>query len=460
MAYEKKKVFDVLSDEEMQELHRFSSEYIEFLSKSKTERLAVKEIVRRAEAAGFVSLPKALKKERLLPGDKIYAINHHKGAALFVLGRDLTQGMDIVGAHLDSPRLDLKPMPLYEGGNMALLRTHYYGGIKKYHWTNLPLALHGVIYTKSGEQVEISIGEDPQDPVFYINDLLIHLSKDQLQKKADEVVTGEQLNIVIGHNSRGMDKECKEPVKERILQMLKEKYGIEEDDFQIAEIEAVPAGPAREVGFDRALIAGHGHDDRVCSFAALSGILSVEKPERTAVALFVDKEEIGSVGNTGMCSKFFENVVAELLNVFRSSYSELDLRRAMANSRVLSADVNTAYDPCFPEVVERSNAAAMGCGVCLSKYTGSRGKGGSNDANAEFLNEVRQIFNRHGVIWQTGELGAVDQGGGGTIAYILAEYGAQVVDCGTGMLSMHAPIELVSKADAYETYRAYKAFLS
>lgn len=464
MAYERTKVYEKLSDKELQALENYGKEYIDFLSKAKTERLATDEIVRRAEEAGYVELDEALDQareagEKLQPGKKLYQINKQKGVVLFVLGKDLTQGMDIVGAHIDAPRLDLKPVPLYEEGNLALLKTHYYGGVKKYQWTTLPLALHGVVFTKSGKRVDISIGEDPSDPVFYINDLLIHLAKDQMQKKASEVITGEQLNIVIGHDGRGAKEDAKSPVKDNILAYLKDNYGIEEEDFMTAEIEAVPAGPAREVGFDRSLIAGHGHDDRVCSFAILRAMLEIEAPERTAVGLFVDKEEIGSVGNTGMTSKFFENAVAEILGNQTEVYSELDLKRAMRRSRVLSADVNTAFDPAFPEVVESRNAAQMGCGVTLSKYTGSRGKGGSNDANAEFLSVIRQIFDRAGVIWQTGELGAVDQGGGGTIAYILAEYGAEVVDCGTGMLSMHAPVELVSKADAYETYRAYKAFL-
>lgn len=464
MAYERTKVYEKITDQELQELEQYGKDYMAFLSKAKTERLATDEIVRQAQEAGYVELDEALDRAResgepLAVGTKLYQINKQKGVVLFILGDDITQGMDIVGAHIDAPRLDLKQVPLYESGNLALLKTHYYGGIKKYQWATLPLALHGVVFTKSGSRVDISIGEDPEDPVFYINDLLPHLAKDQMQKKASEVITGEQLNIVIGHSGRGAKEDSKNPVKDNILAYLLDKYGIEEVDFLTAEIEAVPAGPAREVGFDRSLIAGHGHDDRVCSYAILRAMLEIENPTRTAVGLFVDKEEIGSVGNTGMSSMFFENAVAEILDVQNEVYSELDLKRAMRRSRVLSADVNTAFDPAFPEVVEPMNAAQMGCGVTISKYTGSRGKGGSNDANAEFLSVVRQIFDREGVIWQTGELGSVDQGGGGTIAYILAEYGAEVVDCGTGMLSMHAPIELVSKADAYQTFRAYKAFL-
>ncbi len=460
MKYERTHVWETLSDAEMQELESYSKEYIRFLSEAKTERLAHDFILDAAKKAGFVALEEALK-QGIKPGDKIVASNRGKGAALFVIGNDLREGMDIVGSHIDCPRLDLKPVPLHEEGNMAYLRTHYYGGVKKYQWVTLPLALHGVATTKDGQKVDIHIGEDPSDPVFYINDLLIHLGSKQMDMKAGEAVTGEQLQIVVGSNSRGREESDKEGVASFVRQLLKEKYGIEEEDFLFAEIEAVPAGPAREVGFDRSLIAGHGHDDRICSFANLKAILGTEAPERTAVGLFVDKEEVGSIGNTGMHSHFFIDTVAELLAAQYAPYSELDLKRSMARSRVLSADVTAAYDPQYKSlgVFEEQNTAQLGCGVAISKYTGSRGKGGSNDANAEFLAQIRSIFDRDGVIYQTGELGAVDAGGGGTIAYILAEYGAEVVDCGTAMLSMHAPIELASKADAYETYRAYRAFL-
>lgn len=460
MKYEKKNVWETISDDELKELEAYSKGYIDFLSVAKTERIAHDWIVDAAKEAGFKELSEALEGE-IKPGDKIYASNRGKGAALFVMGKNLQEGMDIVGSHIDVPRLDLKANPLHEEGNMAYLRTHYYGGVKKYHWINLPLALHGVIFTKEGKKVDVHIGEDPSDPVFYINDLLIHLSRKQLQEKAAEVISGEQLQVVIGHSSRGKKEEDKDPISENIRSILMEKYGIEEADFQVAEIEVVPAGPAREVGFDRSLIAGHGHDDRICSYANLRAILETEAPQRTKVGLFVDKEEVGSQGNTGMLSAFFEHIVAELIGATNESYDERFLKRAFAASRVLSADVTAAYDPQFASlgVFEEQNTAKLGCGVTIAKYTGSGGKGGSNDANAEFLNEVRQIFDADGVIYQTGELGAVDAGGGGTIAYILANAGAEVVDCGTGMLSMHAPIELASKADAYETYRAYRAFL-
>jgi len=458
MTYERKNVWQSVDEKELERIESYSKDYMDFLSRAKTERLAVREIEKKALDHGFKSLDSFIEAGKISKGDKVYAINKDKGIVLIVMGDDLEDGMHIVGSHIDSPRLDLKQVPLFEEGNMAYFKTHYYGGIKKYQWLTLPLALHGVIFNKDGDKIDISIGEEDDEPIFYISDLLPHLAADQMQLKASELIKGEQLNIIIGHNSFGLDQEEKNPVKNNILSFLKEKYKIEEEDFVTAEIEAVPAGRAREVGFDRSLIAGHGHDDRVCSYANLESIIEVENPEKTAVGLFVDKEEIGSVGNTGMTSKFFENVVAELLGLSKG-YSGLVLRRAMAKSKVLSADVSAAYDPNFPDVLEKNNASYMGCGVTICKYTGARGKGGTNDANAEFLQEIRQTFNRENVIWQTGELGKIDQGGGGTIAYILAEYGMEVLDVGTGMLSMHAPIELVSKADAYMTYKAYKAFL-
>ncbi|MDO5044366.1 MAG: aminopeptidase [Coriobacteriia bacterium] len=458
MKYERTNVWDVLDEDELQALEAYSKRYIDFLSQAKTERLAHDFILDAAHKGGFIDLDEALEKG-VKPGDKIVASNRGKGAALFVVGEDMLEGMDIVGAHIDSPRLDIKPNPLHEEGNMAYLRTHYYGGVKKYHWINLPLALHGVMFTNEGKKVDIHIGEDPNDPVFYINDLLIHLSSKQQEKKASEVIEGEQLQIVIGSKTSGSEDE-KEPVASNIRNLLLEKYGIEEKDFLFAEIEATPAGPAREVGFDRSLIAGHGHDDRICSYAALEAILGAVPGKRTKVGLFVDKEEVGSIGNTGMKSHFFINTVAELIAASKEEYNELYLKRSLAKSRVLSADVSAAYDPQFKSlgVFEEQNTAWVGCGVAINKYTGSRGKSGSNDAHAEFLQEIRKIFDDNKVIYQTSELGAVDAGGGGTIAFILAEYGADVVDCGTAMLSMHAPIELASKADAYETFKAYEAF--
>lgn len=375
------------------------------------------------------------------------------------MGKNLLDGMKIVGSHIDSPRLDLKANPLYEEDNLALLKTHYYGGVKKYQWTAIPLAIHGIVFNKEGKEINVSIGDDEDDPVLYITDLLIHLSKDQMAKKLAEGISGEQLNVLIGHDSfKGKDSESDNKVKDNILKMIKDKYNFEEDDFKVAELEVVPAGKAKDVGLDRSMIAAHGHDDRVCSFASLEAILNAGENDTTLCSLFADKEEIGSVGNAGMDSYYLENMIA---SIFAASGDNAmyKARVCLSNSKVLSADVTVACDPSFPEVLEKKNACRFGGGVGLAKYTGSRGKGGSNDANAEFLHEVRNIFNKADVVWQTGELGKIDQGGGGTIAFILARYGAEVVDCGTAMLSMHAPIELVSKADAYMTYKAYKAFL-
>ncbi len=457
LNYKRTDVWKHVDEKEHEEIYRYGEEYKKFLDRAKTERMAASAIVDILEAAGFRPLEEAVKSSPV-SGDKIYAVNRGKAVAAFVLGEDLEAGMQIVGAHIDSPRLDLKPLPLYEDGSMALLKTHYYGGIKKYQWTCIPLALHGIAIDGEGNKIEIHIGDEPGDPVFYINDLLAHLASDQMQKKGAETVTGEQLNLVAGHSTHGADEEKeKEPIKQNILRLLQERYGIVEGDFLVSELEAVPAGPARDVGFDASMIAAHGHDDRVCSYATLAALLETEAPVRTAVGLFVDKEEIGSVGNTGMQSRFFENVLAEILNA-AGCYSELTLRRMLSGSKILSADVNVAFDPTFPETVEKMNTAVVGRGVCLTKYTGARGKSGSSDASAEYLAEVRKIFDDADVVWQTGELGKIDQGGGGTIAYLLAEYGADVVDCGTAMLSMHAPVELVSKADAYMTFKAYRAF--
>ena len=456
MEYKRKNVWLNIDQAKKDELESLSTDYMDFMNKSKTERLAVKEIVRRAEEAGFRNIDEALDEGTLEAGDKVYAINRQKAVALFVIGsEDFEAGMNIVGSHLDSPRLDLKPVPLYESKNIAYLKTHYYGGIKKYHWINIPLALHGVVYNKDGEKIEVSIGEATDEPVFFISELLVHLSKDLNQKKAAEVIEGEQLNIMVG--SIPLEDEKDNPVKKNILQILNDKYKIEEEDFLTAEFEVVPADKARLVGLDSSMIMAYGHDDKVCAYTSLRAILECENPRKTLVGLFVDKEEIGSVGATGMSSQFFENTVVELMNL-AGGVNLVSFKRAMKNSKVLSADVTLAEDPNFLEATEENNTAKLGHGVCLTKYTGARGKGGSNDADAEFLQEVRLAFDKGEAIWQTGELGRIDQGGGGTIAYILAEYGMQVVDCGTPVISMHAPLELVSKADVYETYRAYKSF--
>ncbi len=457
LAKEFSSAWDNLKDNEMTEVFNLSEDYKLFMDRGKTERESVKEIMTRAKAAGFISLTEALAKGSITAGDRIYAENKGKAIALFIIGQeDLHNGMRIVGAHLDAPRLDLKAFPLYEDGGLALLKTHYYGGVKKYQWVALPLALHGVIIKNNGEKLEIVIGEDEGDPVFYISDLLPHLAADQMTKKMSEGITGEGLNILIG-NIPFNGGDISDKVKLNVLKLLNEKYGIVEEDFTVAEIEAVPAGRARDVGIDRSMVAAHGHDDRVCSYAALKAVLELEAQKSTVVGLFVDKEEVGSMGNTGMQSAFFENVVAELLEL-QGQTSHLHVRRAMMNSKVLSGDVMPGFDPNYPDVLDKRNGAFIGKGVTIAKYTGARGKGGTNDANAEFVGEIRTLFNKNDVVWQVGELGKVDQGGGGTIAYMLANYGAEVLDCGTPMLSMHAPVELVSKVDLYMTYRAYKAF--
>lgn len=454
--YKRKNVWENLSQDQEKELESLSKDYMDFLDKGKTERLAAKEIVNLAKKAGYVDLEEKIKSGKIKTGDKIYAVNKNKAVAMFHIGsEDLSDGLAIVGGHIDSPRLDLKPVPLTEENGLAYLKTHYYGGVKKYNWTNMPLALHGVVFTKNGEKVDISIGDKDDEPVFFISELLIHLSRQLMEKSAKEVITGEQLSIIVGN--RPLLDEKENPVKKNILKILNEKYGIEEEDFITAELEVVPAGKAREVGFDKSMIASHGHDDRVCSYAALRALLDIKESKKTLVGLFVDKEEIGSVGATGMTSQFFENTLLEIMNL-KEEFDLIKFKRALRNSKVLSADVTLAEDPNFKDATESQNSAQISHGVALTKYTGSGGKGGSNDADAEYLSQVRLAFNKDEVIFQTGELGKVDQGGGGTIAYILAEYGMDVVDCGTPVISMHAPIELISKADFYSTFTAYRAF--
>lgn len=443
-------------------VNEYSKKYMDFIDKSKTERTCATEIMKQAKENGYIDIEKIIADgSKLEPGMKIFANNYDKSVAMFIIGeKSIENGLKLVGSHIDSPRIDLKPNPLYQDGNMALFKTHYYGGIKKYQWATIPLALYGTVFTKDGEKIDIAIGDEEGDPVFFINDLLIHLASDQMQQKAGDVIKGEQLNLLVGSIPQKLDEEGKEvsdAVKKNVLSILEGKYNIDERSFLTAEFEIVPAGKAKEVGFDRSMVAAYGHDDRVCAYASLLAILETQKPELLTCAIFMDKEEVGSQGNTGMHSRFFENTLAELINL-EGDYSELTLRRSLAKAKVLSADVNTCFDPSFPEVMEKKNAAMLGAGVTLTKYTGSRGKGGCNDANAEFVHEVATIFDQADVVWQVGELGKVDQGGGGTIAYILANYGSQVIDCGTPVLSMHAPFELVSKVDAYMTYRAYKEF--
>ncbi len=448
-----------------EEVYRFAEEYRKFISDCKTERECVTNLVREAEKAGFSDLGQVIKEGRTLKaGDRVYADNMGKGLALFVLGRmGLAQGMNILGAHIDSPRLDLKQDPLYEDADFAMLDTHYYGGIKKYQWVALPLALHGVIAKKDGTLVQVNVGDKPGDPVFGVSDLLVHLSAEQLEKKAAKVIEGENLDLMIGSIPAGGNADGKEDVKEKvkanIMKILEKEYGMEEEDFLSAEIEVVPAGEARDYGFDRSMIMGYGHDDRVCAYPSFAAVAQMKDPEITSVCLLVDKEEIGSVGASGMQSRFFENTVAEVMNA-AGEYSELALRRALANSSVLSSDVSAAFDPNFPSVMTKCNAAYFGRGLVFNKYTGARGKNGSNDANAEYIGALRAIMDRNEVSFQTAELGKVDQGGGGTIAYILANYGMRVIDSGVAVLNMHAPWEIISKVDLYEAYRGYVAFLT
>lgn len=449
--------------DEKDKVFAFAEDYRGFLSDCKTERECTAYFADKAKKAGYISLEEIIDaNRRLKAGDKVYAVNKDKGIALFVIGsEDMEQGMNILGAHIDSPRLDLKQNPLYEDTDMVLLDTHYYGGVKKYQWVTLPLALHGVIAKKDGTVIPVNIGEKPEDPVFGVSDLLIHLAADQMEKKASKVIEGEDMDVLVGslplYDEK--DEEKKELVKKNVLRILQEQYDIEEEDFLSAEIEVVPAGAARDYGFDRSMIMGYGHDDRVCAYPSFMAMLAVEAPKRTLACLLVDKEEIGSVGATGMQSRFFENTVAELVNAC-GDYSELKVRRALKNSKVLSSDVSAAFDPNYPSVMEKRNAAYFGRGLVFNKYTGSRGKSGSNDAGAEYVGSLRRIMDDAGVSYQTAELGKVDQGGGGTIAYILAEYGMDVIDSGVPVLSMHALWEVTNKADVFEAYKGYKAFIS
>lgn len=461
---ERKNAWEKYDKKSMKKVMDFAEGYRKFISDCKTERESVDAIIEMAKKDGFKDLDEVIKKNtKLKAGDRVYANNMGKTLALYVIGKEpLENGMNIVGAHLDSPRLDLKQNPMYEDTGFTLLDTHYYGGVKKYQWVTIPLALHGVIAKKDGSVVKIAIGEKPNDPVFTITDLLIHLSADQMAKNAAKVIEGESLDVLIGSipgPEKGKDKkDIKERIKANILEILKKEYKMEEEDFLSAEIEVVPAGPARDLGFDRSMILGYGHDDRVCAYPSYKAMLEIGTPKRTSCCLLVDKEEIGSVGATGMQSRFFENTVAELINL-TGKYSELILRRCLKNSFMLSSDVSAGYDPLFPSVMEKKNTAFLGKGLCINKYTGSRGKGGSNDANAEYMAKIRKIFDDADVSFQTAELGKVDQGGGGTIAYILAEYDMNVIDSGVAVLSMHAPCETISKVDLYEALLGYVAFL-
>ena len=455
LAYRRKVVWDCLAEGEIKEVFAFCEAYKKFLNQAKTEREVVSETVKQLREKGFLPLDSV---DRLKPGDRVYWVNRHKALMAAIMGqKPLEEGLRIIGAHGDSPRLDLKQSPLFEECDIALGKTHYYGGIKKYQWLTIPLTLRGVVIKTNGEKVAVSIGDQPGEPVFTITDLLPHLAKDQMDKKLGEAIPGENLNFLAASLPLP-DKEIKERFKMALLANLNETYGITEEDLISAELELVPTGTARDVGFDASLLGGYGQDDRVCVYTALQALLEIEAPEYTAMFLVMDKEEIGSTGNTGMESAFLANVVRELGFRSAKNYSELTCRRALMNATALSADVNVGLDPNYSEVSDKLNAARLGGGVVLAKYTGSKGKSGTNDAHGEMVAKIRGIFNQGGVIWQTGELGKVDQGGGGTIAYMLAAYGMDVIDCGVALLSMHSPFEISSKADIYMAYKGYKAF--
>ncbi len=477
---EHKNTWETYQEKQLKEVDEFAQEYMAFLDNGKTERECIDQIVNMIEQEGYQELETLVTSgAKLMSGDKVYSVWMNKSIVMFRIGqKKMTEGINILGAHIDSPRLDIKQNPLYEDGGFAYLDTHYYGGVKKYQWVTLPLAIHGVVVKKDGTTVEVNVGENEDDPVFFVSDLLIHLAQEQLDKKANKVIEGEALDIIIGNKpllldkkdkaeSKKNQKETEEPddkaaqkdaVKKGILEILQKTYDIEEEDFISAELEVVPAGRAREAGFDRSMILAYGQDDRVCAFSSLKAMLEAGELERTACCILVDKEEVGSVGATGMQSRFFENTVAEVLNL-TGEYSELNVRRCLAHSCMLSSDVSSAFDPSYAASFDKKNVAYLGGGMVFNKFTGARGKSGSNDANAEYLAHIRSIFEKEKVNFQTAELGKVDLGGGGTIAYILALYGMNVIDSGVAVLNMHAPWEATSKADVYEAKRGYVAFL-
>ena len=462
---ERKNAWKAYSKNDEKKINELCEGYKDYLFKGKTEREGTAYMVKKAEEAGYVSLESVIeKKKKLKAGDKVYAVCMGKTVALFNIGKkSLEEGMNILGAHLDSPRLDVKQNPLYEKNDLTYLDTHYYGGIKKYQWVTLPLAIHGVVVKTDGTKVDVIIGEDEDDPVFCVTDILIHLAQEQMVKKANVAVEGENLDLLIASRpikvSKDDKKKEKELVKKQVLEILKKKYDMEEEDFMSAELEIVPAGKPRDMGLDKSMILAYGQDDKVCAYTSLIAMLNVKKPEKTACTLLVDKEEIGSVGATGMQSKFFENSVAEILELAGYN-SNLSLRRCLKNSCMLSSDVSAGYDPLYANCFEAKNAAFLGKGMVFNKFTGSRGKSGSNDANAEYIGKIRGILENNKVFYQTAELGKVDLGGGGTIAYILSLYGMEVVDCGVAVLNMHAPWEVTSKADIFETEKGYEAFLT
>lgn len=462
MSNEKEKLsknaWEKYDEKGIAEIFDFCEGYKKFMSDCKTERECVVEAIRLAKLEGYKDIDEVIKNgEKLKAGDKVFANNKGKTIALFIIGKEpMESGLKILGAHIDSPRLDAKQNPLYEDSELTLLDTHYYGGIKKYQWVTLPLALHGVVVKKDGSLIDICIGEDENDPVVGVSDLLVHLASEQMGKKADKVVEGEDLNVLVG--SMPLKGTKKEAVKANILKILKDKYDFEEEDFLSAEIEIVPAGKARDYGLDRSMIMAYGHDDRVCSYTSLMAMFDIKETDKTCCCLLVDKEEVGSIGATGMQSRFFENIVAEIIDR-AEGYSDLKLRRCLSNSKMLSSDVSAAFDPNYPSVMEKKNSAFFGRGMVFNKYTGARGKSGCNDANAEYMAELRNIMEKHDVSIQTAELGKVDAGGGGTIAYILAQYNMEVIDCGVALHNMHAPWEVASKVDIFETMKGYRAFL-
>ena len=461
---EKKNAWKKYKEEDLKKLNDLCDDYKRFLTVAKTERESANEIIKRAEEKGYQDLEKYISEgRRILPGDKIYVNNKGKAVALFNIGKEpITNGMNILGANIDSPRIDLKANPLYESEGFAYFDTHYYGGLKKYQWVTLPLALHGVVVKKDGTKIDINIGEKEDDPVFGITDLLPHLAGEQMKKESAKLIEGENLDIIIGNkplsNNSEEKNDEKEEIKTNILNILKEQYDITEDDFLSAEIEAVPAGKARDFGLDRSMIMAYGQDDRVCAYTSLEAFLQIEDTKKTLSCILVDKEEIGSVGATGMESHFFDNAIAEICALMGND-SSLAVRRVLNHSKMLSSDVNAAYDPLYKSVMDKRNSSQFGHGLVFCKYTGARGKSGSNDANAEYIAELRKIMDKENIAFQISELGKVDAGGGGTIAYILANYNVEVIDCGVGVLSMHAPWEVTSKSDIYEAYRGYIAFL-
>ncbi len=455
LTYSKKNGFSGIDKSEKEAVFAFCDDYRKFLTKAKTEREFCVESYKFLEENGFVSIETV---NELKAGDKVYSVNRGKGIFAAVIGEQpLKEGINLVGAHIDAPRLDLKPNPLYEDGGIAYFKTHYYGGIKKFQWLTIPLSIHGVIVKKDGTQIKVNIGEDENDPVFCISDILPHLGQEQAKKPLGEAVPGEILNVILGNIEA--DDADKEKVKYNVLKYLNEKYGITEADLLSSEIEIVPAYPARDLGFDRSMIAGYGHDDRVCSYTALKALVDLKNPKKTAVCLLVDKEEIGSMGCTGMQSRYFENELAKLCYLKEKEANDLYLRQTLSNSACLSADVGAAFDPNFPEPTERNNTPYLNNGLLLTKYTGSRGKGGASDANAEFVAKIRNLFDENGVLWQIGELGKVDAGGGGTIAQFVANLDMEVIDCGVPLLSMHSPYEIAGKIDIFMAYKGYKAFM-